>query len=309
MRTILLTGGTGMIGTYLQKFLADKGYTVIVLIRKAADKKQSSPNIIYKYWDVENDEMDDEAIIQSEYIIHLAGANVAGKRWTKKRKNEIVESRTKSSALLIKKIKEIPNKIKAVISASAIGWYGPDTDKSKERGFVETEPAYNDFLGNTCKLWEASILPVEQVYKRLCIFRFGIVLGKDGGALEEFKKSLKVGIAGIIGDGKQIISWVHIKDLCRMLLFGIENENMQGVYNAVAPQTVTNKELTLTLAKTIRGKLFVPVHAPAFALKLMLGEMSSEVLKSTTANDEKIRKEGFDFLYPSINSAIKNLFD
>ena len=278
------------------------------MIRKGADKKQSSPNIIYKKWDVEKDEMDDEAIEQSDYIIHLAGANVAGKRWTDKRKKEIVESRTKSSALLIKKMKEVPNNIKAVVSASAVGWYGADNEKSKDKGFIESDAAYDDFLGNTCKLWEASILPVEQLYKRLCIFRFGIVLAKDGGTLEEFKKPLKVGVAGIIGDGKQIISWIHIEDLCRMLLFGIENENVQGVYNAVAPQTVTNKELTLTLAKTIRGKLYIPIHAPEFALNLMLGEMSTEVLKSTTVNDEKIRKAGFDFLYPSINSAIKNLF-
>ena len=128
---------------------------------------------------------------------------------------------------------------------------------------------------------------------------------KAAARLEEFKKPLKFGIAAILGNGKQIISWIHIDDLCRLLLFAIENENISGVYNAVAPKPVTNKELTLSLAKQIRDKFFIPVHVPAFALKLALGEMSIEVLKSATVNNEKIRKAGFTFLYPSIDAALE----
>jgi uncharacterized protein (TIGR01777 family) len=308
MSTILITGGTGMIGTYLQNFLLEKNYSIIVLIRDEPKAKQSStPNISYAKWNVEKGEIDKDAIAQSDYIIHLAGANVAEKRWTDKRKKEIVESRTKSGALLVKSLKEIPNKIKAIISASAIGWYGPDTNESRQNGFKEDAPATNNFLGNTCKLWEENIKPVEQLNKRLAIFRFGIVLSEKGGALEEFKKPLKFGFAGILGNGKQIISWIHINDLCRLLLFAIENENISGVYNAVAPQPVTNKELTLTLAKFMRGKFFIPVHVPAFSIKLALGELSVEVLKSATVNDEKIIKAGFNFLYPDIETALKDL--
>ena len=307
MPTVLLTGGTGMIGTHLQNFLLENDYSIIVLIRNEKQRKSSDKNISYAKWNVEKNEIDKDAIAETDYIIHLAGANVAEKRWTDKRKKEIIESRTKTGTLLVKSLKEIPNKVKAVISASAIGWYGADTNESRLHGFKEDAPAANNFLGNTCKLWEENIKPVEQLNKRLAIFRFGIVLSEKGGALDEFKKPLKFGIAGILDDGKQIISWIHIDDLCRLLLFAIENENISGIYNAVAPQPVTNKELTLTLAKNMRGKFFIPVHVPAFALKLALGELSVEVLKSATISSEKIIKAGFNFLYPSINTALESL--
>ncbi|MEP6466026.1 MAG: TIGR01777 family oxidoreductase [Parafilimonas sp.] len=307
MPTILLTGGTGMIGSHLQKFLVSKGYNLIILIRDEAENKPPTKNISYAKWNVEKGEIDRDAIAQSDYIIHLAGANVAAKRWTDKRKKEIVESRTKSGALLVKSLQQTPNKVKAVISASAIGWYGADTITSKQNGFKEDEPHASDFLGNTCKLWEESIQPVEQLNKRLAILRFGIVLSEKGGALEEFKKPLKFGMAAILGDGKQIISWIHVYDLCRLLLFAVENENISGAYNAVAPQTVSNKKLTFTLAKQMRGKFFIPAHVPAFILKTMLGELSIEVLKSATVSDAKIKKAGFSFLYPSIEAALENL--
>jgi uncharacterized protein (TIGR01777 family) len=307
MATILLTGGTGMIGTHLQKFLTDKGYSLIVLVRHDAKTTSSNDNVIYVKWDVEKGEIDQNAIASSDYIIHLAGANLAKKRWTDNRKKEIVESRTKSGALLVKSLTENSNKVKAVVSASAMGWYGPDTNESKQKGFTEDATAANDFLGKTCKLWEESIKPVEQLNKRLAIFRFGIVLSKSGGAFEEFKKPLKFGVAAILGNGKQIISWIHIDDLCRLLLFAIEHENISGVYNAVASKPVSNKEFTLILADQIRGKSFMTIHVPSFVLKAMFGEMSVEVLKSATVNDEKIKHAGFSFLYPTIETALKNL--
>lgn len=308
MATVLLTGGTGMIGTHLQKFLLENNYKVVVLIRDDSGTKSSSNNnISYAKWNVEKGVIDKNAIAQSDYIIHLAGANVAEKRWTDKRKKEIAESRTKSGELLIKALTEIPNKVKAVISASAIGWYGADTNESIQNGFKEDAPAANDFLGRTCKLWEESIKPVEHLNKRLVIFRFGIVLSKQGGALKEFEKPLKAGVAAILGNGKQIISWIHIDDLCRLLLFAIDHENISGIYNAVSPNAVSNKEFAITLAKQMRGKLFLPVHVPAFTLKLMMGEMSTEVLKSATVNAEKILSAGFTFLYSTINTALEDL--
>jgi uncharacterized protein len=307
MESILITGGTGIIGSHLQHFLVERGYSVIVLVRDNAKNKPSSSNITYAKWNVEKGEIDKDAIASADFIIHLAGANVASKRWTNNRKKEIVESRTKSGELIIKSLKEIPNKIKAIISASAIGWYGADTTESKRNGFKEDAPAANDFLGSTCKVWEASIQPVEKLYKRLCIFRFGIVLSEKGGALEEFKKPLKFGIAAILGNCKQIISWIHIHDVCRLLLFAIEHETVSGIYNAVALRPVSNKELTLTLAKQMRGKRFISAYLPSFILKIALGEMSVEVLKSTTVNDDKIKNASFSFLYPSIEAALENL--
>ncbi len=307
MASILLTGGTGMIGSHLQQFLVKRGHSVIVLVRDDAKGKSSNSDITYAKWNVEKGEIDKTAVASADHIIHLAGANVAAKKWTNKRKKEIVESRTKSGELIVKSLKEIPNKIKTVVSASAIGWYGADTTESKRNGFKEDAPAANDFLGNTCKLWEASIQPVEKLYKRLCIFRLGIVLSEKGGALEEFKKPLKFGIAAILGSGKQVISWIHIDDVCRLLLFAIEHSTISGIYNAVAPKPLSNKALTLTLAQKMRGKLFLPAYAPGFILKMMLGEMSVEVLKSATVSDDKIKNAGFNFFYPSIEAALENL--
>lgn len=303
MQTVLITGGTGLIGKALTKLLISKGYQVIILSRNAG-KHTSTGNIRYAAWNIDDQTVDLEAIRQADYIVHLAGAGVADKRWTGKRKKEIVESRTRSSALLIKALKEIPNKVKAVVSASAIGWYGPDPVIPNPAPFVETDPANKDFLGETCRLWEESIHPVIGIGKRLVKFRTGIVLSDQGGALNEFKRPLRFGIAGIMSKGKQIISWIHIDDLCRMYVDAIENETLEGTYNAVAPRPASNKELVLQLARAIKGSFYIPLHIPAFILKLLLGDMSIEVLKSTTVSPHKIRKAGFNFLYPSIEAAI-----
>jgi uncharacterized protein (TIGR01777 family) len=307
MATVLITGGSGLVGTALSKLLMQKGYTVIIIGRKLPKEKSTSQNISYAIWDIENQTINTDVIKQADYIVHLAGAGVADKRWSEKRKKEIVESRTKSSALIVKALKEIPNKIKAVISASAIGWYGPDLLIPNPKPFAETDNADDSFLGETCHLWEESIEPLTVMGKRLLILRTGIVLSKNGGALTEFKKPVKLGVAAILGNGKQVLSWIHIDDLCRMYAEAIDNENMQGVYNAVAPNPVDNKTLTLELAKKMKGKFFVSIHVPTFVLKIMLGELSIEVLKSATVSATKIRNTGFQFLFPTIKSALKDL--
>ena len=324
MPTIIITGGTGLIGKALGKALLEKGYHVIILSRKPADKSISG-DFSFATWDVEKQAIDKEAIGAADYIIHLAGAGVADKRWTKKRKQEIISSRVDSSKLIVDSLKTIPNKVKAVISSSAIGWYltpnpspqggegglipNPSPQSGEGGGvrkFVESDPSANDFLGNTCKLWEESIEPVIQLGKRLVKLRTGIVLSKEGGALKEFIKPLKFGIAAILGSGKQIISWIHINDLVRMFIAAIENEKMNGVYNAVAPNPVSNKELTLQLAKS-RHKFFIPVHIPSFILKIVLGEMSLEVLKSATVSCKKIQGMGFVFQFPGIRTALEDM--
>lgn len=314
MPTVLITGGTGLIGSSLTKHLVAKGYEVIILSRDI-DQTYQNTQVTFAKWNIEKGEIDATAIRNSDYIINLAGAGVMDKKWTKKYKKEIVESRTKSSDLIVKSLKDNTNHVKGIVSASAIGWYGEDLkpprakngDGEMNKSFIETAAPDKKFLGETCRLWEQSIEPVTDLNKRLVKLRIGIVLSNDGAAFAEFKKPLRFGIAAILGSGKQIISWVHIDDLCRMFIYAIENETMQGSYNAVAPVPVNNKNLILQLAQKIKGQFYIPVYIPNFILKLFLGDRSIEILKSATVSCEKIKATGFTFLYPTIDASLKEL--
>lgn len=306
MPTVLITGGTGTIGKRLSQLLADKGYEIIILTRNPVKQKKTTTKVSFAGWDINKGTIDEAAVQQADYIINLAGAGVAEKRWTAERKREIIDSRTQSCALLVQSLTNIPNKVKAVVSASATGYYGEDNLLSLNDGFTEDDKPSDDFLGKTCRLWEEAIEPVAALGKRLVILRTGIVLSNEGGAYVEFKKPLHFGIATILGNGKQIISWIHTEDICRQYLFALENEQLSGIYNAVAPEPVSNKELILAIAKA-RKKFFLPVQAPKFALKLALGEMSTEVLKSANVSAARIENAGFHFTYRKIEDAVKNL--
>lgn len=303
-QSVLISGGTGLVGKALTKALVGKGYNVIILTRDLKNKTNHE-NISYSTWDVEKQEIDITALQQADHIIHLAGAGVVDKRWTAAYKNKIQESRTAGSRLIYNALQKNTNRVKTIVSASAIGWYGADGDPIKP--FIETDPADGGFLGQTCKHWEASIEPVENLGKRLVKLRIGIVLSNDGGALAEFKKPLGFGVAAILGNGRQIISWIHIEDLCSLFIAAVENENLSGSYNAVAPNPVNNKTLTLQLAGALKKKFYLPLHVPAFVLKLVMGESSIEVLKSTTVSCKKIVDTGFGFTYKTIDVALANL--
>lgn len=302
MKTVIITGGTGMIGHALSRQLLAKGYRAVILSRRP---RPAEGDKSYAVWDPAKSFIEPGVISNADHIIHLAGAGVADKRWTNARKKEIVESRVNGGRLIVQALRETPNHVESVVSASGIGWYGTDK-KTSSRGFIESDPPNNDFLGNTCQQWEASIGPVTSLGKRLVIFRTAIVLSRQGGALPEFLKPLKAGVAGIIGSGGQIISWIHIDDICRAYIAAIENPHMSGVYNAAAPEPVSNKEFILKFAKA-RKRPFIAVHVPEFALKLMLGEMSIEILKSTTVDDSKLRNSGFHFVHPSFDAAVNAL--
>jgi uncharacterized protein len=303
MDTVIITGGTGLIGNALSKFLLSRGYQVIILTRSPKRKKNSLPGISYAAWDVKEQNVNEEVFKKANYIIHLAGAGVADKPWTEKRKKEIVESRTKGSELLIKAMTSITNNIISVVSASAIGWY----QQNKGYQSVETDPPATDFLGETCVAWENSIKPVEELGKRLVILRTGIVLSNEGGAFPAFKRPIQYGIAGILGNGKQLISWIHIEDLCRLYLEAMVNTTWSGIYNAVSPGPVNNRNFTIQLAKKMKGSFFIPIPVPNFILRMMLGDRSEEVLKSSNISANKIKQQGFQFIYPTIDTAFTDL--
>ena len=305
MANILITGGTGMVGRALTQVLVAKGHQVAILTRNPPSSNH--PNISYYHWDIPSGIIDSAAILQADHIIHLAGAGVADKRWNKARKQEIVDSRVQSGELLVHALKTMPNHVQSFLSASGIGWYGPDTTKSLQQGFMEDAPADTAFLGETCRLWEQAVAPISQMGKRLSIFRLGIVLSNDGGAMAEFRKPVKFGIATILGSGNQIISWMHIKDLCNLFVQAIEASHFEGVYNAVAPEAVSNKQFMLTLAKKMKGSFYLAFQVPAFLLKLVLGEMSIEVLKSAKVNSYKIQAAGFKHQYPTVDKALEEL--
>jgi uncharacterized protein (TIGR01777 family) len=334
MATITITGGTGLIGTALTHHLIDHGHRVIILSRKTPPRgrpansenqavssaataepasaaafygRPSGPGLQRLQWDPAAGYIDPEAIRQADYIVNLAGAGVADHRWSAKRKKLIEESRTTTADLLVRALRETPNNVRAVLSASGIGWYGADPSIPNLRPFEETDPPDKDFLGETCRRWESAISPVAVLGKRLVILRTGLVLSRHGGALAEFRKPVRFGIAAILGSGRQVMSWIHIDDLCRLYLQAIQDDQWSGVYNAVAPNPASNREISTELASRLKGRFFVPVYVPSFLLKLLVGEMSIEVLKSTTVSAGKARAAGFQFIYPSIESALDNL--
>ena len=307
MPCVLISGGTGLIGSHLVNHLIQKNYDIIILSRKK-NQASDNPKISYSYWNIKDNIIDAEVVRKADHIIHLAGAGVLDKKWTQEYKNVIIESRVKSAEMMINCLNESNHNVKTFVPASAIGWYGKDEKPLiRKEGFVEGDPSSDDFLGKTCVLWEAASSRVATFGIRLVRLRTGIVLSNRGGAFERYKTPLKFGIAPILGNGKQVVSWIHIDDLCRMYCEAIENIYLNGNYNAVAPEPSTQKDVIMKLGQQMRNRFFIPVYVPRFAIKLLFGERSIEILKSETVSDKKIKSNGFTFLYPSLESAINDL--
>lgn len=304
MPVVLITGGTGTIGKALSSALLKKNYEVIILTRDPM-VRQAIPGLSYSFWDPGKQKIDPDAFSKADHIIHLAGAGVADKRWSPKRKAEIHDSRVKGGELLVRSLKELPHKISSLVSSSAIGWYGADPSIPNPHPFIETDPYSPGFLGETCRDWEGSISSAADL-TRIAIIRIGIVLSNEGGALKEFKKPLRFKIAAVLGNGKQIISWIHVDDLVRLFIQAMEDPQWKGVYNGVAPMPVSNRQLTLSLAKA-KGGFYIPAPVPAFVLKIVMGEMSVEVLKSATVSSLKTEDQGFQFRFRTIDDAMEDL--
>ncbi|RDC64365.1 TIGR01777 family oxidoreductase [Adhaeribacter pallidiroseus] len=297
---ILITGGTGLIGTRLSEMLIDLGYEVAHLSRN--NGKQSHYQTFK--WDIENNYIEEKALTYTDYIINLAGAGVADGKWTDKRKHEIRDSRVHGTNLLIEQLKKTSHHVKGFISASAVGIYG----NSGERLVAEeSSSAENDFLADVCRDWETAANQARNLNIRTVIFRIGIVLSKEGGALPQLAKPIKLMVGAPLGSGRQYISWIHLDDMCRLLIAALEDHQFQGVYNAVAPHPVTNEEFTHQLAEVLHKPL-TGLKVPAFGLKLMLGEMSETVLGGSRVSANKVLQTGFTYEYNYLEEALESFY-
>jgi len=295
---ILLTGGTGAIGRHLTDGLLEKGYRVSHLSRSPGKDARVKTFL----WNITKGEIDAHCIGGVDTIVHLAGAGIAEKRWTEKRKKVLIESRAKSIGLIYDLLRQKTHQVKSVISASAIGYYSDRGDDL----MTEDTPPSNDFLARCCMEWELAVDKGKELGMRVAKLRTGVVLER-GGALSAMDKPIKLGLGSPIGTGKQWIPWIHLHDVVAIYLLVIEKQELEGVYNMVAPNPVTNKQLTQTVAGLLHKPLWLP-NVPAWVLKLALGEMSTIVLGSTKVSAQKIQGAGFVFKFPRFEGALRNIY-
>jgi uncharacterized protein len=301
--TILIAGGTGLIGQRLSTILKQVGYNVIHLSRKA-DLNATFPAY---FWNPSTGEIDETAIAKADYIIQLAGAGIADRLWTKARKKLIIDSRVQSNELIANTLRQYPHKVKAYIAASAIGFYG---NRVADERLDEDAGAGSGFLTESTVAWERAIESVTQKYQnervRGVTIRVGIVLSMQGGALPKMMIPFWVRLGNWFGDGRQVMSWIHIDDICQIFIKAVQDAKMKGVYNGVAPAPVSNKAFTKAIGQAKGGwHLYMPV--PSFLLRLGLGEMADVVLNGNHVSAQKIENQGFVFQYKTISIALNHL--
>lgn len=299
MANILITGGTGLIGQHLIPKLEAAGHRVRILSRNPESK---SSRLAF-FWDVNSGRIDPEAFANLDYIIHLAGANIAEGKWTEARKKEIVDSRVKSAGMLLDQVKKQKVQLKAFISSSAVGYYGAVTS---DKIYKEEDLPYNDFMGSVCEQWEEAALEFKKLGIRTVMLRTGVVLAKDGGMVARLSGPAKWGVASPLGTGKQYVPWIHINDLVSIYIKALADEAMDGAFNAVAPEHVTNKQLVARLAKTINRAVWLPA-VPGFALRIVFGEMAAIITEGSRVSSDKLSNYGFEFQYPGLDEALKQL--
>lgn len=297
VKSVLITGASGLIGTRLTTMLKERAHWVATLGRSEGSSSGNSFT-----WDVGKGKIDRQAIQSVDTIIHLAGEGIADKRWTAKRKEEILQSRTKSTQLLHNVLKEGNTGVKSFISASAIGFYGTDEEKT----FKENDSSGNDFLAEVTSRWEDEVLNIAQLGIRVVIIRIGIVLSEKGGALKEIAKPVNWLVGAPLGSGDQYVSWIHINDVCGIFIKAVEEESLQGVYNAAGVSPVSNRELTRKIARVLHKPIILPA-IPAWVLRLYLGEMADMVLGGSKVSSEKILKAGYQFRFVSLEKALQDL--
>jgi uncharacterized protein len=298
-KTILITGGTGLIGRHLCKKLTERGYRIVLLSRNM--------NTLSRFpvfqWDLSSRQIDPKAFQDVDCIIHLAGAGIGDKTWTRNRKQEILESRVNSARIIHECVQKLEIKPATFISSSATGYYGSITS---DKTYAESDQPGNDFLSDVCRKWEAKADEFEKMGIRSVAIRTGIVLAAEGGALPKMTAPLKFGISPVFGTGRQYLPWIHVEDLCNLYIKAVEDGSMRGAYNAVAPEFVSNKEFMQKVARAL-GKTFMPFYIPSFILKSVMGEMAAILLTGSRVSSQKILQTGFEFLFPTLDKALEDI--
>lgn len=293
--TVLITGASGLVGTHLSALLNKEGYRVFTLGR---NPKGSTEFL----WDPTHHFIDPAAVTKIDHIVHLAGASIGDKIWTSARKKVILDSRVVGCQLLFRTCQEQGVQLKSFISASAVGFYGSEPSP---KTFTESDSAGTGFLASVCAEWEKATLLFEETGVRTVRIRTGIVLAADGGILPQMALPVRMGLGTAFGNGKQVLPWIHIDDLCQLYLQAIRQESWQGAYNAVAPEPVTNRRFTKELARLFH-KPFWPIAIPGFPVRWILGERSELLLKGNNVQSERLTE--MDFRFTSLEAALKDLY-
>jgi uncharacterized protein (TIGR01777 family) len=300
MKTILITGGTGLLGTHLIPIIKETGFRIHVLSR-------SSNPILHCdavfTWNIDQGEIDERAFEGVTHIVHLAGEGIADGRWTESRMKSIISSRVKSAELILSILKKRSQRIEVLVSGSAVGWYGAKTDNQLH---TEDESPESDFMGETCRLWEEAADAYDDVASRIVKVRTGIVLAKESGAFPKLIQPFRMHLGAALGSGNQQMPWIHIDDIVQVFYHAITNEKYSGAINASATESCSNMEFSKTLAK-ILGRILLPIHVPTFFLKMLLGDMSVVVLEGSRVSNSKLKKQGFQFKFEKLDDALKNL--
>ncbi len=294
--TVLITGGSGFIGSYLTKHLENKGFEVRILSRTITKKG-------FYHWNPDMETIDESAFFGLDHIIHLAGASIADKKWTKKRKKVLIDSRVKSTSFLLSSLEKHKHSLslKSIVCTSAIGFYGNRGDKL----LTERDKVGDDFLAEVCQQWEHTTKKLAQYAPNFNIVRIGLVLAKDGGALPKMLMTKTLGVLNYFGNGQQYYSWIHIKDLVGIFTSLLHKNQNQEVYNAVAPNPIRNKAFIESIATTSKRAIVVPI--PSWALRLIMGEMADVVLNSNNVSSAAIQQTGYQFVFPELKNALEDL--
>ena len=298
MKKVLIAGGTGFVGNFLIKHLANSGYAVNVLARN--NDVSEIRNVQYFQWDIDRGFIDEKAFESVDKVINMTGAGIGDQYWTKKRKVEIIKSRTESIDLLYKYVSTLNTNIDTFISSSAIGYYGA---VSSNEIFTETSAAGSDFLASVCERWEKAALQFERLGIATVILRKGVIVGKEGGMYQKLAPLAKLGINVSLGGGRQYLPWIDIRDLVRLYDFLLQKEGRNGVYNAVSSEHITMNDFSKVLLQSFGRTSFLP-NAPAILVKLLFGEMAVMLLEGSKVSNEKLKKTGFQFEYDTIEKSL-----